>query len=264
MLDTDVLPLANDFAPELDALFNRHVDETSYEVTRIEGAIPDYVQGSLYLNGPARFHCHEVRYRNWLDGDGMVCALHFRGDRIELLQRFVQGRKFAREAERGEAIYRAFGTAFPGDRLKKGIGTESPYNVSVIHYRDKLLAFGEQSLPMELDPVTLSTLNPATVYDFDGALNEAAPFSAHPKTDARGGELLNFGIFFAPHEPLLIYYRFGRDGQLSCRSRTPSPYPCSIHDFAVSENYAVFYLCPYTLDVNRLASHRLSTIDCLA
>jgi carotenoid cleavage dioxygenase-like enzyme len=65
--------------------------------------------------------------------------------------------------------------------------------VSVFAYRNKLLAFGEQSLPMELDPVTLETMTPGTTFDFAGALNDASPFSAHPKIDARTGELLNFG-----------------------------------------------------------------------
>jgi carotenoid cleavage dioxygenase len=194
----------------------------------------------------------------------MVCALCFTRRGVKFASRFVQGRKFIREQQCGQPLYRAFGTSFPGDRLRRGIATESPFNVSVFAYADKLLAFGEQSLPMELDPVTLETRTPGRTFDFDGILNDAAPFSAHPKIDARTGELLNFGIFFAPDQPLLIYYRFDTTGRLACRSRVPIDLPCSLHDFAASDNYVIFYLSPYVLDPTGLTERGLATIDSLS
>ena len=127
-------------------------------------------------------------------------------------------------------MYRTFGTAFVGDRLKRGIGTESPYNVSVFQYRGRMLAFGEQSLPMELDSETLETVTPGNAYDFNGALNEASPFSAHPKIDSRTGELLNFGVFYSPKKPVHVYYRFDQNGSLACRTNVPIDMPCSLHD----------------------------------
>ena len=57
---------------------------------------------------------------------------------------------------------------------------EPPKNVSVYPFDGKLLAFGEQAIPMDLDPVTLETKG---YYDFHGALNEVTPFAAHAKTD---------------------------------------------------------------------------------
>lgn len=253
-----------DYAPGLEAAFPNDINEQSYAVTQIEGSIPDFLRGTYYLNGPAQFVVNGFRYHNWLDGDGMVCAVRFTDRAVSLTSRFVRGRKFVREQESGRPLFRAFGTSFPKDRLKRGIGTESPYNVSVFNYRDKLLAFGEQSLPMELDPITLETLTPAKSFDFDNALNEAAPFSAHPKIDARIGEMLNFGIFFAPDQPLLVYYRFDAAGTLACRSRVSIDLPCSLHDFAVSDRYAIFYLSPYVLDTTGLTERGLATIDSLS
>jgi carotenoid cleavage dioxygenase-like enzyme len=68
---------ANDFAPEIEAAFFREIPETSEDVRRIDGEIPDYVRGAYYLNGPARLDFAGQRYANWLDGDGMVCSLRF-------------------------------------------------------------------------------------------------------------------------------------------------------------------------------------------
>ncbi len=253
-----------DFSPEIENAFFQDISESAYRIDDVWGIVPEFLRGSYYLNGPAKFDFGGQRYANWLDGDGMVCTLRFTNDGVFFGNRFVRGRKFVREAEQQQRIYRTFGTAFEGDRLKRGIGTESPYNVSVFPYQNKLLAFGEQSLPMELDPVTLETLTPAKTFDFDRALNDAAPFSAHPKIDARNGELLNFGIFFAPDQPLLIYYRFDRAGRLACRARVPIDLSCSLHDFAASENYVIFYLSPYVLDTTGLTERGLATIDSLS
>ncbi|MEQ1828520.1 MAG: carotenoid oxygenase family protein [Pirellula sp.] len=245
--------------------FFREIEENEwYRIHEGEHSIPAYLRGTLYFNGPAKFQFgHGLRYRNWLDGDGMVCALHFAENGLYCANRFVRGRKFVRE-KNGDPIYRSFGTAFPGDRLKRGIGTESPYNVSVFPYRGKLLAFGEQSLPMELDPVTLETVTPEHTFDFEGALNDAAPFSAHPKIDDRTGELLNFGVFFSPLRPVLVYYRFDQNGALACRTQVPLDMPCSLHDFASSEHFVIFYLSPYVLDSTGLTKRGLSTLDSLS
>jgi all-trans-8'-apo-beta-carotenal 15,15'-oxygenase len=254
-----------DFAPGLDLAIVRDVLEQSCRIEDVRGQVPSYVQGTYYLNGPAKFRWNDgFQYRNWLDGDGMVCALRFTSDGIYLRNRYVRGRKFVRESQQNQRIYRTFGTTFDGDRLKRGIGTESPYNVSIFPYQGRLLAFGEQCLPMELDPVTLETISPGQTFDFHSALNDSAPFSAHPKIDSRSGELLNFGIFFAPDQPLLIYYRFDFAGKLACRARVPIDLPCSLHDFAASDNFVIFYLSPYLLDTSGLTERGLATIDSLA
>lgn len=240
-------------------LFRKHVGD-SYRVTDIEGVIPDFIRGTWYMNGPACFERGGQRYNNWLDGDGMVCALRFDSDGLQFTNRFVETRKHSEETAADRFIYRTFGTAFRGDELKRGVITESTANVSVIHFAGSLLAFGEQSIPIELDPDTLETIGP---YDFAGAVNEVTPFSAHPKVDAVTGELLNFGISFSSRNPRLNYYRFDRQGKLLHRSSHKLTAPCSLHDFAVSKRYVSFYLSPYSLDAAQMATGNSATLDAL-
>src|SRR6185369_17641974 len=102
------------------------------------------------------------------------------------------------------------------DRLKRGMMLESTINVSVYPFAGKLLAFGEQGLPVELDPVTLETRGE---FNFDGALNDISPFAAHPKLDPVTGELFNFGIAFGAAEPYLNFYRFNADANVVFRKR---------------------------------------------
>ena len=238
-----------DHAPLLERAFHDTPDEADYRVEAAEGEVPAYLRGSYYVNGPAGRGRGDVRYRHWLDGDGMVAALHFTDDGVRFVCRFVRGTKYTDEEAAGESLFRAFGTRFEGDRLKRGIGLESPVNVSAWHWNGTLLAFGEQGLPWELDPVTLETRGE---YTFGGRLNAISPLSAHPHFDPETGEMFNFGISFSARHPSLTLYRFAGDGQLILRQRLPIEHPCSVHDFGLGPRHAIFYLSPYLLDVEGL------------
>src|SRR2546429_6310586 len=110
-----------DYAPLIERAFALEPCEQSYVVDNIEGEIPGYVRGSYYLNGPARFSRGGLKYRHWLDGDGMVCGLRFAGEQVHSTSRFVRSTKFVAEEEAGRPIFRTFGTRFKTDRLKRRI-----------------------------------------------------------------------------------------------------------------------------------------------
>lgn len=251
------LEVVRNTAP-LGRLFEADYPEVSVEVARVEGDVPERLRGTYYVNGPASFGRGQRRYGSWLDGDGMVCALAL-GTAPRVTTRFVRTRKRVAEEEAGECLFRTFGTTFPGDRLHRGVVTESPANVSVYAFGGRLLASGEQSLPYALDPITLETLG---VHTFDGALTEITPFSAHPKVDHQTGGLTNIGVSYSRRDPRLHFFRFDRTGHLTVRSAVQIDAPYSVHDFATSDRYAVVHLGPYLLDVARLLSGT-TTIDAL-
>ncbi len=237
-----------DHAPLLERAFELELREEAYDVEP-RGELPAHIRGSYYLNGPANTRRGAVRYRHWLDPDGMVCALHFTAGGVRFVNRFVGSTKFVAEERLGQAIYRTFGTRFDGDQLKRGIGLESPANVSVYPWQGTLLAFGEQGLPFELDPETLETRGE---YTFNRRLNPISPLSAHPHLDGSTGEMWNFGVSFSATHPSLTVYRFAADGSLVFRRRLPLDHPRSMHDFGLGPRHAVFYLSPYVLDVEEL------------
>lgn len=241
--------MKEDHAPGLERAFAAPADQQGKP--RVEGEIPAFLRGTYYLNGPARFERSGQPYRHWLDGDGMVCALRFGEEGARLTARYVRGTRLAEEEAAGRPLYRSFGTAFPDDRLVRGVALESPLNVSVYTFGGRLLAFGEQGLPWELDPETLETRGP---FAFGGALNALSPFAAHPKIDPATGELFNFGVNFAAAEPVLNLYRFDAGGGLVYRRRVPLGIPASIHDFCLSERHVIFHVGPYLVDMSRLAS----------
>lgn len=245
----------------VERAFGLEVSERDYPVREVEGRLPGFVSGQYYSNGPARYRVGNLRYRHLLDGDGMLRSLRFGGDGIRFANRFVRSRKFCDEERAGAPLYRTFGTRFPGDRLNRyGLGIESPVNVSTWRFAGRLLAFGEQGLPWELDPTTLETRGPFTFAD---TLNDVTPFSAHPKFDAPSGEMFNFGISFSMERPTLNVYRFGADGTKLYRRRLPIPDPASVHDCCLSPSYLLVYLNGHVLDVGAVHEAGRSIMEAL-
>ena len=249
-----------DLAPGLERCFFFDAVEESYEITGITGQVPAWLRGFYYVNSPARFEREGRRYRNWLDGDGMVSSLHFSEAGVRYTSRFVQTRKLQEEEAAGAFLFRAFGTAFPGDRLRRNLLLEPPNNLAAFRLGDILLALCEVALPIELDPVTLETRGE---FDFHGKLNEVSPFAAHAKFDPSNGNMVNFGVSFSPQQPVLNIYEFDRCGNQLRRSRYPVELPHANHDFGITSRHCVFLLSPFLLDFDRFLHDGVSVMDAL-
>ena len=226
-----------------------------------QGEVPAGLCGSYYLNGPANLQRGDFRYRHWLDGDGFVRAVHFDEGRAELVSRFVRTRKYEDEVEAGKTLYRGFGTSFPDDRLRRRMALETPANVSIYPFGGRLLAFGEQALPWELDEDSLKTVGE---FNFGGELIEISPFSAHPKIDEKAGRLCNFGLKYLLGDTTLCYWEFDDSFQKVMAREFPCPRPISIHDFALSAEHAVFYMSPYDFDIGSFARKGTSIQESLS
>ncbi|HEX4954914.1 MAG TPA: carotenoid oxygenase family protein [Thermoanaerobaculia bacterium] len=251
--------MSADFAPGLEKAFELIPEEQQGEVA-VEGRLPDWLSGSYLGIGPARFRRGEMRYRHWLDGDGMVFRLCISAAGAQLTTRWLASPKQVEEEAAGRFLYRTFGTSFEGDRLVRNVALATPVNVSVYPFAGKLLAFGEQGLPWELDPTSLETLGEHT---FERRLNHISPFSAHPNFDPDNGEMVNFGISFATTEPTLTLYRFSADGQLIYRRRHALDLPASVHDFSLSPRWAAVHVAPYLLDMKAFLERGASVQEAL-
>ncbi len=237
----------------------------------VEGRIPESVRGTLYRNGPARFQVGAHRYRHLFDGDGMVTRFHVGGSGVRYTNRFVRTRESVAEQEAGRGLYRSFGTNRPGGPLQSAfrVRFKNTANTSVCHHGGELLALWEGGLPHALDPVTLrtlgrhdfhGTLQPASA--FDRALGLEPAFSAHPRRDPQTGILWGFGLQLGL-DPLLRLYAVPPHGRLEEVRRLRLPELSFIHDFALTERYAVFFVPRVRFDVARLLAGTGTAIDSL-
>src|SRR5229473_3572448 len=84
---------AQDWAPRLEDVFQPVSWEGAAKLAGITGTIPQWLRGSYYLNGPARFARGGMQYKHWLDGDGMIRALHFTDNGVDFAARFIESVK---------------------------------------------------------------------------------------------------------------------------------------------------------------------------
>ncbi|GAA0153058.1 oxygenase [Lithospermum erythrorhizon] len=77
--------------------------------------------------------------------------------------------------------------------------------------------------------------------DYDKRL--AHSFTAHPKVDPFTGEMFTFG-YSTRAQPYLTYRVISKDGFMHDPVPITIPDPVMMHDFAITENYAIFMNLP--------------------
>ncbi|MEC4894999.1 MAG: carotenoid oxygenase family protein [Oscillatoria sp. PMC 1051.18] len=223
--------------------------ESAYWLEDIEGEIPKDLQGTLFRNGPGLLDINGREIAHPFDGDGLICAITFKGGRAYFRNRFVRTAGFIKEQKAGKILYRGvFGTQKPGGLWANAFDfkIKNIANTNVIYWGEKLLALWEAAEPHSLNPATLQTFG----LDYlDGILAPGDPFAAHPKIDPscqmdNGAPcLVNFAIK-PGFSTTIIVYELAPDGQLLRRREHQVPGFAFIHDFAITPNYCIFFQNP--------------------
>ena len=76
----------------------------------LEGALPDWLSGSLYRVGPAKFEVGGRAVNHWFDGFSMLHRFAFGGGSVSYANRFLASRAYRAAAERGRISYSEFAT----------------------------------------------------------------------------------------------------------------------------------------------------------
>ena len=195
---------------------------TDLEVT---GALPPELSGLFVRNGsnpPAGEADH------WFLGDGMIHGVRLADGKAS----WYRNRYVATTVHDGG-----------GEYAGAPQGADNQANVALVHHGGKLLALGEVGWPYELDPAELATVGP---WDFDGRLGPT--MTAHPKIDPATGRMHFFGYEFL--RPALTYYSAAPDGTLDVVSPIAVDAATMVHDFAITDRHAVFWIGPVVFGVD--------------
>lgn len=193
----------------------------------VRGTIPPTLSGRYFRNG----HNPKdgVNPGAWFYGSGMIHGLRLSGGRAEWYRnRWIKTPALLE----GKPLFTDQGTM---DLTASAAGT------SVIAHAGRILALQEVNLPFEITP-ELETLGP---HDFGGALTTM--MTAHPKICPRTGEMLFFGN--SPLAPHLTYHVADARGALIHSEVIDGPGPSIIHDFAITENYVLWFDPSAVLDL---------------
>jgi carotenoid cleavage dioxygenase len=225
------------------------------EVAVVQGAVPEALHGTFLRNGPDQQFPPLGRYHPF-DGDGMLHGFRFESGRVSYRNRWIRTARFELEAQHGRALFGGLADMNATDPLAARTSM-NPANINVIRHARRTLALWEVGLPHEVDPQSLETRG---TFDFEGALfrpmgETRLPgiMTAHPRFDPRSGELVMFGN--CPIPPNLLYHVVDADGRLTRTEAIELPFPAMIHDFAITENYAIWPVFPGNYRLERVATH---------
>ena len=235
--------------PEFTGLNAPIGEEYELDGLGVEGRIPAEVAGTFFraIPDPAFPPCVEDGAAV-LSGDGMVSALRFDGGEVSFAIRYVQTERHRAEVAAARALFGKYRNPFTDAPEAAGLD-RTVANTTPVWHAGRLLLSKEDGRPYRVDPHTLATLGR---HDFAGRLRSAT-VTAHVRIDPQSGELFFFGYEADGLASTKVAYCIAdRQGNLVREQWFDAPYCAMMHDFCITQNYALFPVYPTTCDLARL------------
>jgi carotenoid cleavage dioxygenase-like enzyme len=236
-------------APEFTGL-NAPLGE-EYEVPdlAIEGRMPADIEGVFFRAVPdPAFPPFVEDGAAVLSGDGMISAFRIAGGRASFGIRYVQTERHKAEVAAGRALFGKYRNPFTDRPEVEGLD-RTVANTTPVWHAGRLLMTKEDGRPYRVNPHTLETMGR---YDFDGKL-KSQTVTAHVRVDPETAELFFYGYEAGGlGSTKVAYCVVDRSGTLTSEQWFDVPYCAMMHDFTITQNYALFPVYPTTCDVQRL------------
>jgi carotenoid cleavage dioxygenase-like enzyme len=204
------------------------------------GTIPRELNGAFYRVQPDPQFPPRLGDDISFNGDGMITRFHIHDGECDFKQRWARTDKWKLEKAAGKALFGAYRNPLTDDESVKG-RIRGTANTNAWIHGGKLYALKEDSPALVMDPLTLETEGYTS---FHGKMT-GQTFTAHPKTDPRTGNMIAFGYASSGLcSEDCTYYEVSPGGELIREIRFKAPYYCMMHDFAITEDYALFHIVP--------------------
>ncbi|KAL3537442.1 hypothetical protein ACH5RR_000808 [Cinchona calisaya] len=237
--------LSGNFAP---------VDETPpCKDLPVKGHLPECLNGEFVRVGPNPKFSPVAGY-HWFDGDGMIHGIRIKDGKATYVSRYVRTSKLKQEEYFGGAKFMKigdlkglFGLFMVNMQSLRGqlkvldmTFGHGAANTALIYHHGKLLALHEGDKPYVLKVLEDGDLQTLGLLDYDKRLTHS--FTAHPKVDPFTGEMFTFGYSQTP--PYVTYRVISKEGIMEDPVPITISDPVMMHDFAITENYAIFMDLP--------------------
>lgn len=235
----------------LVGVFSEIQVERPFEVLElVAGSLPaDFPDGTLFCSAQTRFQREDGTVLGTVFcGDGGVTGIRFEKGRVSGSYRYILSDDLKREREKGIRLQRYGTPASPRHHGWFGrIANLS--NTNLMPWDKRLFALFEGGLPVEINPRDLSTIGDT---DLSGVVRQA--FSAHYHVHSNG-DTYNFGMrHMPPFKSRIDVYKLGAGALLAERVTSfKMPWTAVMHDFAISENHAFFFIGSARINVNKVA-----------
>jgi len=216
----------------------------------LQGSIPEWLDGTLVRNGPAKFEVGGERVAHWFDGLGMLHRYSFEAGTVTYTNRFLRGDTY-REATESGTLSGQFATG--GDSwLRRLYGmffgdVTDNANVHVARMADRYLAMTEVPKYVEFDPESLETIGHFEFADDRGwQLN-----CAHVIPDPHRGETVGLLTDFGRPSVHRLYRIQDGNARREEIAAIEADRPAYLHSFALTERFVV--LTEHPFDANPLS-----------
>jgi len=229
--------------------FNRPVRvEFAVRNLPVEGEIPEAIAGAFFRATADPAQIPFVPEDTMLSGDGMVSRFSINNGSVDFAIRYVETPRYLAEKSARRALFGAYRNPFTDDPSVHGVD-RTVANTTPVWHGGRLFMTKEDGRGYEIDPVSLATVG---AWDYGGKL-KSQTFTAHPKVDPQTGEMFFFGYEADGLCSTKVAYCIAdAGGNLVSEQWFDAPYCAMLHDFAITENFAIFPIFPTTADLDRL------------
>lgn len=230
----------------------------------VKGDLPECLNGEFVRVGPNP-RWKPIAGYHWFDGDGMLHGVRIKDGNATYVSRYVRTARYLQEQYWGGSKFRKIGdlvgirgfVALGLFELRKAFGIldvsygSGTANTALVYHNGNLLSLNEGDKPYAVRVLEDGDLETAALLDYDKKLDHT--FTAHPKLDPVTGELFTFG-YQVDAPPYVKYRVVSKDGVMSDPVVITVSGPIMMHDFAITENYAIFMDLPLYLNAKEMVT----------
>lgn len=217
----------------------------------LEGELPNWLDGALIRNGPAKFEVGGERVAHWFDGLAMLHRFGFDGDGVSYTNRFLRSDTYRTATGEGRlpSQFASGGGRGYLRRLYELVVREPTdnANVHVAQLAGRHVALTEVPRYVAFDPGTLETVGEVTFEDgLAGHLN-----CAHVVPDPSRGETVGLLTRFGRPSEYRVYRLPEGDQTRRLVGAIEVTEPAYVHSFALTHEHVVLTEHPYVVDPKR-------------
>ena len=227
--------------------FKRAKGEFSFNQLPVTGKIPEWLEGTLFRNGPGTFTVGNETYRHWFDGLAMLHKFTIKNGQVSYANKFLQCDAYDEAMKTGRIQYSEYATDPSRSITGKVFAvfdqriTDSA-KVNIEKIGAKYLALGETSEQVEFDPNTLDTLGR---YHYEEKYKQHIT-TVHPQFDFSQNMVYQLVTRFSR----VSHYRFVRiapNGKIHVVGEIPVSKPAYMHSFGMSSKYLILTEFPFVV-----------------
>lgn len=222
--------------------------EISIRNLAVEGQIPAEINGAFFRAVPDNAHAPMYEDDIALNHDGMIARFNVEDGHVDFDIRYVETERYKVEREARRALFGRYRNPFTDDPSVAGMD-RTVANTTPVWHAGQLFMTKEDGRGYEINPHTLQTVGK---WDYNGALRSET-FTAHPRIDPETGEMFFFGYEAGGLcDPHVAYCIADKDGDLVKEQWFEQPYLSTIHDFVITEKYAIWPIFPTLADLGQI------------